>query len=341
MTDSSAGDEPRRSRRPLRRRLAIVAAVCGTALLLPLGWYHVWVQPGAAIVRAAFESAPAVIGGPGVPLHRPAVVRELGIAVAVDGAPDTSMDVYHGVGAGPRPLVLWLHGGGFVAHDAASVAGYATVLADAGYTVVAVDYTLSPEAQHPVALRQANAALHAVVTAAADYGVDAASVFIGGDSAGANIAAELGVALTTPGAGEARGLVPAIDAASLRGAILFCGLYDMSTVASTRFPALRTFLWAYTGHRDWMDAPDIDQLSTMREATAAFPSTLLAVGEADPLAPQTHELAAGLSALGVEVRMERAPGAGHEYQFDFRRDDARQTLQQTLDFLAERSEDES
>ncbi|HEY0934233.1 MAG TPA: hypothetical protein VGD91_10880 [Trebonia sp.] len=55
--------------------------------------------------------------------------------------------------------------------------------------------------------------------------------------------------------------------------MLFCGLYDMRTVGSSGFPALRTYLWAYTGARMWTSYPAIDQLSTVRQVTPAYPPT--------------------------------------------------------------------
>jgi acetyl esterase/lipase len=113
----------------------------------------------------------------------------------------------------------------------------------------------------------------------------------------------------------------------------------MSTVGSSGFPALRTLLWSYTGHRDWLDAPDIDQLSTTSHITAGFPATFLTVGDADPFRPQAFELANALRAHAIPVSTVFWEGSGddlgHEYQFDFTRPQARETFQRTVAFLAD------
>lgn len=323
----------------VRRRLVVVAVLI-TVVLLPAGWYHVSVQPGAALVRWAFESGPAVHAGPGVPLERPGVVERTQIPVAVgrEDVPAATVDVYSPRGGEELPVVLWVHGGGFIANSAADLAGYARVIADAGYVVVALDYSLAPEHRYPTPIIQADAALRWVVDEISAYGGDPDRLVLGGDSAGAQLASQLAVTQTDPDFAADVG-VPGAATGRVRGVILFCGLYDMDTVGATGFPALRTFLWSYTGHRDWWRYPRIDELSTTRTASAEYPPTLIAVGDADPFASQGAELADALDALGVEVTTEfwSGEGLGHEYQFDFRLPEARRTLATTLTFLEERT----
>ena len=107
----------------------------------------------------------------------------------------------------------------------------------------------------------------------------------------------------------------------LRGVVLFCGLYDMSTVGGTGFPALRTYLWAYTGVRDWTSYPAISQLSRPGRSPRRYPPTFLTVGDADPFRFQAAELASALRRDAVPVTTLFWNGTGdhlgHEYQFNF------------------------
>lgn len=327
----------------LFQRLAIAILVMVVIIVgLPLAVYHTSVQPGAWIVKRAFESGPLVKAGPGVPLQRDTVTRQLDIPITVENAPDASLDVYmrtDPVADTPSPLVLWIHGGGFISGDSQQVAGYATILADAGYVVASLDSSLAPGTTYPAPVRQANAALAHLIANAGEFGLDPTRVFVGGDSAGAQIASQVAAVETNPALAADMGLNPALAPGTLRGAVLFCGLYDMGTVADTHFPALRTILWSYTGHRDWMRFPDIDQLSTTGNVTPDYPPTFLSVGDADPFASQSHELESALAAQGVPVTTMFWTDArlGHEYQFDFRQEEAHETLEQTLRFLETRS----
>ena len=73
-----------------------------------------------------------------------------------------------------------------------------------------------------------------------------------------------------------------------------------------------------------------------------FPPTFLTVGDADPLRPQSEDLAAALARAGVPLTtvfhpLADGPKLGHEYQFELGRPEARQALDRLLAFLAERA----
>src|SRR5690606_38172619 len=141
---------------------------------------------------------------------------------------------------------------------------------------------------------------------------------LGGDSAGAQIASQLAAVQTNPELAAKLGLTPGVPRDRLRGVVLYCGAYDLDTLGATGFPGLRTFLWAYTGHRDWADAPFADQLSTTEQATSDYPPTFLTVGDADPFESQGRELAAALQERGVPTDTlfwDDGEGLPHEYQF--------------------------
>jgi acetyl esterase/lipase len=312
---------------------------------LPLGVDLVTPWPAAAIVRIAFAGDSGV-AGPYAAAARTTDVHA-SVPIAVDDAPDAALQVItpaHAnadaadAGAG-LPLVFMIHGGGFVGGSTETVETYAKVLASQGYVVASLDYTLAPEAQYPVPIRQAAAAMTWIRTNADRYDVDPSRVVIAGDSAGAQLASQFAAVQTNPALASAMDLAPSVPAADLRGVVLFCGIYDMSTVGATGFPGLRTFLWSYTGHRDWTDAPDIDQLSTVRQATSAYPPTYVTVGNADPLEGQGRQFASVLRGEGVDVtsRFWAASHAdlGHEYQFDLSTSAGRTAFDDVTTFLEE------
>jgi acetyl esterase/lipase len=256
-------------------------------------------------------------------------------------APTALLDIYRpqARGTSPLPMIMLVHGGGFISSTKDSVADYAVLLAAHGYVVGCLDYTLAPRAHYPVPVKQANAGLRYLVANAERYGGDLTRVFIGGDSAGAQIASQTAALETNPTLAASMRIVPALPASSLRGALLFCGFYNMRTFADSGSWIVRTFMWAYLGRRDWPNTPNLSQLSTTEQVTNAYPPTLLTVGDADALESQGHELVAALQRAGVSVRSQFYSGArlGHEYQFNFNYPQTNQFFQTTLRFLAERS----
>jgi len=304
----------------------------------PVALYHLSVEPGASLVRFIFNNEREVSTGKWSPYERPDVQVDR-VDIAVDGAPDTAVNLWRPVKESKhlRPVILWVHGGGFVAGDADSVAGFSAVMAARGYVVAALDYSLAPEHTYPTPVIQGNAALGWLRDVVRDFGGDPRKVIIGGDSAGAQIASQLAAVQSIPGFGYAMGITPALSATAVQAVLLYCGFFDMSTVASTGFPALRTYLWSYTGQRDWERFDRLHELSLTEHLSASYPPILLAVGDADPFAPESKRLAELAKRQGVQVETVfwQDRGLGHSYQFDYRLPESQETLTRTLEFLKE------
>ncbi|WP_422122004.1 alpha/beta hydrolase [Planococcus sp. X10-3] len=239
------------------------------------------------------------------------------------------------------PIILWIHGGGYVGGSKDSRRDYAMTLAHDGYLVANMDYGLAPEQLYPGPVLQANAALEYLQRHAADFGGDMNRIFIGGDSAGAQIASQLSAVLSNSGLAGAMGIQPAVDSENVRGALLFCGLYNMATVRDTGFPNIDYFLNTYTGTAEFENFADIQELSTVRHITGDFPDTFISAGDGDPLAPQSAEFASMLTAAGAEVETMFFQGTDknlqHEFQYALDTLDGQETLARTLDFLSIKS----
>jgi acetyl esterase len=92
--------------------------------------------------------------------------------------------------AGPQPTLIYFHGGGFVAGNLESHDGLCRLFAaEGGFKVIAVEYRLAPEHPYPAAMDDAWAAVQWIEQNAAQIGVDAGRIAVGGDSAGGMLAA--------------------------------------------------------------------------------------------------------------------------------------------------------
>lgn len=252
------------------------------------------------------------------------------------------LDIYVPVDADDSmPVVLWIHGGGYVGGSKDSRKDYAMTLAYDGYIVANMDYGLAPQQLYPGPIFQANAALDYLQQHAADFGGDMSRIFIGGDSAGAQIASQLSAVISNSALANEMGIQPAVGSENLRGALLYCGLYNMETVGDTGFPNIDYFLNVYTGTTAYQTYENIHELSTVRHLTPDFPAAFVSVGDGDPLAPQSAELAGLLQAAGVEVETVFFDGTDknlqHEFQYALDTLDAQETFEQMLDFLSVKS----
>jgi len=94
------------------------------------------------------------------------------------------------IGAGPHPVIVWFHGGGWVLGSAdQSIPVTRDLAAAAGCVVVSVDYRLAPEHPAPAAMVDCSAVTAWVFEHGAEEGWDSSRVAVGGDSAGGNLAA--------------------------------------------------------------------------------------------------------------------------------------------------------
>jgi len=238
------------------------------------------------------------------------------------------------------PAIVWVHGGGFISGNKEAVANYLRILAAHGYAAVGLEYATGRGHAYPQPVQQVNAALGHLVAHAADLGIDSDRLALAGDSAGAQIAAQVALLTVDHDYAQRLGIAPAIGADRLRAMLLVSGAFDLSRIRENRNNAwvVDTFLWAYTGKRDYLDDPRVRLASINQQVAATFPPSFIASGNGDPLEPQARRLVTRLDELGVPTvgtffPADHAPSQPHEFQFDLDTPEGTQTLAAMLAFL--------
>ena len=254
---------------------------------------------------------------------------------------DALLDVFHPAqGGGALPTVVWVHGGGFFAGSKGQVANYLRILASHGFTTVGVEYSIAPGAVYPTPVRQTNAALGYLARNAKRLRVDPKRLFLAGDSAGAQIAAQLANAISVPSYAKALGIPPAVSRSQLRGVVFYCGPYEAGLSKGKGFYGhfVNTSVWAYSGVRDPEKRRLNPEFSVGRFVTSAFPPAFISAGNADPLLPHSRLLAEALEKHGVKVDAlffppDKQPPQPHEYQFNLDAEAGRVALERSVKFL--------
>jgi acetyl esterase len=208
------------------------------------------------------------------------------------------------------PGIVWFHGGGFVIGDLESHDSMLRLLAvDVGAVVVAVDYRLAPEHRFPAAVDDTHAAWRWLRDHAADFGIDATRLALGGDSAGGCLAI-----VATLLERDAGGELPAFALLVYPVTDLEWDSVSMRENADGYYLTVEGIRW-YNGHYARSDADHADwRYSPLRVAdVSGFPPALVVTVEHDPLRDQGEAFAARLRDAGVDARAYRADGLFHGF----------------------------
>lgn len=206
----------------------------------------------------------------------------------------------------PRPVVLYLHGGGWVSGGLDSITHLCADLAAAvPATVISVDYRLAPECPHPQALYDCHDALDWVAAHTEELDGDVRRIVVMGDSAGGNLAAALCLRLRGTGPPIALQVLvyPALDATLEPDPDV---LHRMGLTPA----AFRAGWNSYRGHTDPTD-PLVSPL--LAPDLSGLPPTLIQVADTDVLRDDGERYAHRLTAAGVPVRYTNYLRAPHGF----------------------------
>ncbi len=222
---------------------------------------------------------------------------------------EVGIRIYRPAGKGAMPGLVYFHGGGWVVGDLDSHDDHCAWIAEnSRIVVVSVDYPLSPENVHPVPFEASRAAYLAILDRAGLYGVDPARLAIGGDSAGACIAAAVTLWLR-----DSKGPTPALQL--LIYPALGCDLTLPSFVENADAPALTTsdmakYLRLYTG-REPSEIDDPYAVPLLSESLSGLPPAALFACELDPLRDEARAWHERLRAEGVQSEYYLGAGLVH------------------------------
>lgn len=218
--------------------------------------------------------------------------------------------VYANDAAGARAGLVYFHGGGWVIGDLDTHDALCRALALASDAVViAVDYRLAPEHRFPAAVEDAHTAALWIAEHAAELGIDAHRLAVGGDSAGGGLATV--VAMRCRDAGG-----PALAAQVLLYPVLDVSSFDTASYLDfaegyglTR-TAMQWFAAHYLGAQDGKH-PEASAL--LAENVSGLPPSLVVTAEFDPLRDEGRVYADRMRAAGVAVTAVQYPGMVHGF----------------------------
>jgi len=218
--------------------------------------------------------------------------------------------VYHPAPGRTLPVLLYLHGGGWVLGSLDTHDQVCRELArETGGVVVAPAYRLAPEHPHPAALEDAWSVLGWLAREAATVGGDGSRIALSGDSAGGHLTAALSLLERDRRGPRIAAQVPIYPALEPR--------FDTPSMIANREGYLLTredLVW-FWGHYlgDHVPAPDGYAAPLLAAAVSGLPPALVVTAEFDPLRDEGRAWVARLALAGVCVELAEYAGVTHNF----------------------------
>lgn len=249
-------------------------------------------------------------------------MRELGMSTAPDPSV-TTRDVPYGADpmqfariyrpaaapAGPLPVVVYFHGGGWVIADVDTYDAAPRLMAQQlNAIVVSVEYRKAPEAKFPAQHDDAATAYRWVLDNAASWGGDPARLALAGESAGGNLAVATAIYARDNRLAAPRAILSVYPIADSRMTI-------PSRKDSANAKPLNTAMLNWFGHYYSTSKADMKdpRLDLVNANLRGLPPVTIVNAQIDPLRSDGENLAAKLKAAGNRVEQRTFRGVTHEF----------------------------
>lgn len=218
--------------------------------------------------------------------------------------------VYHPAPGATLPVLLYLHGGGWVLGSLDTHDRVCRELArETGGVVISLAYRLAPEDPHPAALEDAWSTLRWLAAHASEIGGDPDRIAVAGDSAGGHLTAALSLLARDRRGPRIRAQVPIYPALEPR--------FDTSSMIANQVGYLltRADLEWFWGHylSGQQPGPDGYAAPLLAADVTGLPPALVITAEYDPLRDEGRAWVGRLAAAGICVELAEYRGVTHNF----------------------------
>lgn len=222
------------------------------------------------------------------------------------------LDINYPKGTSQRlPVIVSIHGGGFVYGTKEVYVHYCAYLATLGFVVVNFNYHLAPGLKFPGQLGEINQVFQWIEKNADQYYMDLNNVFIVGDSAGANLCSQYANIYTNPDYAKLFDIVPPAEP-KIRAIAVNCGLYSMEFKNDAGNVVKSNGLMKdYLGKT--VSAKNLERLDMMGHISASYPPTFVMTSEYDFLKDNAKPFYDFLQSKNIKSVMKKYGEPGQEY----------------------------
>lgn len=252
--------------------------------------------------------------------------------------PSNTYDIYRPIDNLDAPILIWLHGGFFIAGDKKGVENVCASIAARGYTVIAMNYALAPEYKHPTAIIQLDELITHIKLNHAD--LNTSKIALAGDSAGGYIVAQYCAMISNINLQSEANIKLSNSIENIKACVLTCAPIDISMTRglnSKLDKLLPIFGRVYFGKGKWFNNDKFNHTKTIDYVNNEFPPSFLTDGNHISFEPQNRRLGEKLRSVSVdceELYFDKDSGnVEHEYLFKLTDENALLALDKICKFL--------
>ena len=236
------------------------------------------------------------------------------------------------------PVLVDVHGGGWITGDKHWRRGLNRAFADMGLCVISPNYGLSPRFKYPECVKHLFACFKWICDHAEERRLDLDNVLITGDSAGGQLAC---LVLAIQNNAEVKARIGAVDSPlRFKGGMLVCGAYDPDSMAKNLLSNKLFLEMTGYGRKHLREFKDYDLMNPVNFVDKDFPAdVMVAYGRFDAFVGGNEKiLFKRLNELGIPYREYRAKGAGEHcfHLWHHRRPISRKFFELARDYVADK-----
>ena len=215
-------------------------------------------------------------------------------------------------GTGPFPVIVSVHGGGYVYGSKEEYRFYCASLAERGFAVINFNYRLAPKTHYPSQLHDINSVMALLINQGKTYPFDLDHIFMVGYSAGAQMLSQYAAICTNPAYETLMDIHPPVF--HLRAIGLNCGMYDMEQLKQSQ---MKLILKDYLGRKEVL--PE-ESLHVLDYITSDYPPVYIFSAGGDFLRSECEPMAQLLKERGIPCVMKiyGDDNTGHVFHLNVR-----------------------
>ena len=223
---------------------------------------------------------------------------------------EAKLDLYLPRATTPTPVVVYLHGGGWVGGSKEASQLVFLPYLKLGWAVANVEYRLARNSLAPAAVEDCRSALRWVYRHAGEYSFDTTKIVVTGNSAGGHLSLTTGMLRTSDGFDRPPEWLTVVPDVPVAGIINWYGITDVADLLKGEHRQTYAEHWLGTQANREEIARQVSPLSYVRPG---LPPIVTIHGDQDQLVPYSHavRLHEGLTKAGVPNRLITVPGGRH------------------------------